>query len=363
MGFQSCIVGIVCNALLCAGKLLIGTLSGSVSITADAMNNLSDAASSIVTLVGFKLAEQPADKEHPYGHARYEYISGLVVASLILVIGFELAFSSVRKILHPVSVDLTVLTFVILLVSILVKLWMMVFFRTLGKRIDSTTLKATSVDSRNDVIASLAVLFGCAVEYYTSLPVDGWFGVAVALFILYSGTGIIKETVSPLLGKQADKSLLSDLSALVCDHPDILGIHDLLVHDYGPGQCFATVHAEMDAEKDPLYCHDVIDEIEGLALEKLNVHLVIHYDPVVVNDEEWNEMRGIVEEIVTEIDPSLSIHDFRIVRGVSLPKLVFDVAVPYDMCECNKDLKDRINKALLIRKKDYITVIRFDHID
>lgn len=355
-------VGIFCNCLLFFVKLLVGLFSGSVAIVADALNNLSDASSSVVTLLGFRMAQKPADAEHPYGHARYEYLSGLVVAALILVIGFELIITSVKKIFAPVAVELTLVTFVVLLVSVLVKIWMSVFFRALGKQINSTTLKATSADSRNDVIASLAVLLGCAVEYCFGLPVDGFFGVAVALFILYSGVGIAKETVSPLLGKQADKELVKSIGDLVCSHQKILGIHDLLVHDYGPGQCFATVHAELSAEEDPLECHDLIDEIECEALVKLNVHLVIHYDPVVVNDAEWNEMRAMVKEIVGDIDPALSIHDFRIVRGASLPKLVFDVAVPYTMCDCHKDLRDRINKALLIRKKDYVTVIRFDHI-
>lgn len=355
------IVGICCNCLLFLGKLLVGFFSGSVSIVADALNNLADASSSVVTLLGFRMAQKPADAEHPYGHARYEYLSGLVVAALILVIGFELAKTSFEKILHPVSVDLTLVTFIVLFCSILVKIWMAVFFGTLGKRIGSTTLKATSADSRNDVLASAAVLLGCAVEYFFGIHVDGIFGFAVALFILYSGVSIGRETVSPLLGKQADKELVTPLSELVLSHREVLGIHDLLVHDYGPGQCFATVHVEMDADEDPLVCHDIIDAIEGEALENLNVHLVIHYDPVVVNDEEWNEMRAVVEEIVSEIDPALSIHDFRIVRGASLPKLVFDVAVPYAVCDCHKELTTQIKKALLIRKKDYITVIRIDH--
>ena len=355
------VVGIVCNFLLFLCKVLVGIFSGSVAIIADGVNNLSDASSSVVTLLGFRMAQKPADAEHPYGHARYEYLSGLVVAALILVIGYELAKTSLTKIFHPASVELTLVMLGILVVSIGVKIWMSVFFGKLAKRIDSTTLKATSTDSRNDVIASTAVLLGCVVEYFSGWNVDGFLGLAVALFILWSGVSIGRETVSPLLGKQADTELVNRIGALVTAHPKVLGIHDLLVHDYGPGQCFATLHVEMDAEEDPLYCHDIIDEIECRALTELNVHLVIHYDPVVVNDEEWNEMRVLLAEIVSEIDPALSIHDFRIVRGVSMPKLVFDVAVPYAMCDCKKDLSDQINKALLIRKKDYITVIRFDY--
>lgn len=356
------VVGILCNVFLFLGKLIVGWISGSVSIVADAVNNLSDASSSVVTLLGFRMAQKPADAEHPYGHARYEYLSGLVVAALILFIGFELAKSSVDKIIHPVSIDFTLITLAVLLGSIAVKIWMALFFGSLAKRIGSTTLRATSADSRNDVIASAAVLLGCAVEHFTGLHVDGFIGLAVALFILYSGVSIAKETISPLLGKQADKDLLNRLGMLVRSHEKVLGIHDLLVHDYGPGQCFATVHVEMNAAEDPLLCHDIIDEIECEALSKLNVHLVIHYDPMVMNDAEWNEMRAIVEEIVRDIDPVLSIHDFRIVRGACLSKLVFDVAVPYAKCECHKELATQINKALLIRKKDYVTVIRIDHI-
>lgn len=356
-------VGIFCNCLLFLGKLLVGVISGSVSIVADALNNLSDASSSVVTLLGFRMAQKPADKEHPYGHARYEYLSGLVVAALILVIGFELVKTSVEKVLHPVSIEFTIVTFCVLLASIAMKAWMMLFNGSLGRRIDSTTLKATAADSRNDVITSSAVLVGCAVEHFTGLRVDGWLGLLVALFILWSGVSIAKETVSPLLGKEADKELVNRLNELVNRHWMILGSHDLLVHDYGPGQCFATVHVEMDAKEDPLFCHDVIDEIECAALEKLNVHLVIHYDPVVTDDAEWNEMRNIVGAIVAEIDPALSVHDFRIVRTASLPKLVFDVAVPYAMRNQHEALAEHIRKSLLIRKKDYIVVIRFDHVE
>lgn len=356
-------VGIFCNFLLFLGKLLVGVISGSVSVVADALNNLSDASSSVVTLLGFRMAQKPADKEHPYGHARYEYLSGLVVAALILVIGFELVKTSVEKILYPAPVEFTAITLCVLLASIAVKAWMMLFNSSLGRRIDSTTLKATAADSRNDVITSSAVLLGCVMEHFTGLRVDGWLGLLVALFILWSGVSIARETVSPLLGKEADRELVIRLNELVNKHRMILGSHDLLVHDYGPGQCFATVHVEMDAKEDPLFCHDVIDEIECAALEKLNVHLVIHYDPVVTDDAEWNEMRNIIRAIVAEIDPALSVHDFRIVRTASLPKLVFDVAVPYAMCDQHEALTRRINKALLIRKKDYTTVIRFDHVE
>ena len=236
-------VGIVCNLLLFAGKLLAGILSGSVAVTADAVNNLSDASSSLVTLLGFKLAERPADEEHPYGHARIEYISGLVVAALILLIGAELAKSSFSKILHPETVEFSLLTLGVLIGSILVKLWMALFCRKLGRRIDSTTLLATSADSRNDVISTAAVLVGCLAGYFFDVKLDGYIGMAVALFIIWSGCSIAKDTISPLLGEQASGELVRNISDLILSHEKILGIHDLMVHDYGPGNCFASVHA------------------------------------------------------------------------------------------------------------------------
>ena len=352
--------GIICNLLLFLGKLTVGWLANSVSIIADAINNLSDASSSVVTLLGFKMAQQPADAEHPYGHARDEYLSGLVVAALILIIGFDLAKSSFQKILHPEAVEFSAATFVVLVLSIAVKLWMAGFFRSLGNRIHSTTLQATSVDSRNDVVASTAVLLGCAVGYFFHVNIDGIIGLAVAVFILYSGVDIARETISPLLGKQADPELIDRITQLVLSHEKILGIHDLLVHDYGPGQCFATVHAELSAEEDPLECHDIIDDIERDALEQMNVHLVIHYDPVVLNDEEWNTMREIMDEIIVEVDPKLSMHDFRVVRSSKKTKLMFDLAVPYSMRSRHREIKAQIDALLAERGKDYKTVISFD---
>ena len=352
--------GIICNLLLFLGKLTVGWLANSVSIIADAINNLSDASSSVVTLLGFKMAQQPADAEHPYGHARYEYLSGLVVAALILIIGFDLAKSSFQKILHPEAVEFSAATVVVLVLSIAVKLWMAGFFRSLGNRIHSTTLQATSVDSRNDVVASTAVLLGCAVGYFFHVNIDGIIGLAVAVFILYSGVDIARETISPLLGKQADPELIDRITQLVLSHEKILGIHDLLVHDYGPGQCFATVHAELSAEEDPLECHDIIDDIERDALEQMNVHLVIHYDPVVLNDEEWNTMREIMDEIIVKVDPKLSMHDFRVVRSSKKTKLMFDLAVPYSMRSRHREIKAQIDALLAERGKDYKTVISFD---
>ena len=355
------IVGIVCNLLLFAGKLLAGTLSGSVSITADAVNNLSDASSSLVTLLGFKMAERPADAEHPYGHARMEYLSGLLVAILILIIGVELGKSSIQKILHPEAVEFSVLTLCILVGSILMKLWMCLFCRKLGKRIQPTTLEATAADSRNDVITTAAVLLGCLAGHFFHWRIDGWVGALVAVFILASGWSIAKETISPLLGKQADPELVQRISRLVLSHEKILGIHDLMVHDYGPGQCFASVHAEMDMHEDPLMCHDILDDVERDAMRELRVHLVIHYDPIVTDDDELNHMRTLVQKELAAIDPRLSMHDFRMVRGPQHTNLIFDLAVPYSMSDKTAELKRRIDECVQFEDSKYYTVITFDH--
>ena len=354
------IVGIVCNLLLCAGKLAVGILSGSVSVTADAVNNLSDASSSLVTLIGFKLAERPADDEHPYGHARIEYLTGLAVAALILVIGVELGKSSIEKIIHPETVAFSYVTVAVLVGSILVKLWMALFCNTLGKRIGSAALTATAADSRNDVVSTAAVLIGILVGHYFDLQIDGYIGLLVALFIVWSGFGIAKETISPLLGKQADPELVRGISDLILSHDKILGIHDLMVHDYGPGQCFASVHAEMDGREDPLICHDVIDDIERDALRDLHVHLVIHYDPIVTDDEELNRMRELVRREIEEISPELAMHDFRMVRGPGHTNLIFDLVIPYSMDDQKTELKRRIDERVQFEGKDYYTVITFD---
>ena len=324
-------VGIVCNVLLFLGKVTAGLLSGSVAIAADGWNNLSDAAASIVTLLGFRFSRKPADAHHPYGHARAEYLSGLCVAVLILFIGVELAKSSVGKILAPEPVEFTAVTLAVLLGSIAMKLWMSLFVGKLGKLIGSKTLEATSADSRNDVIATSAVLVSCLAGHFLHIRIDGWTGLCVAAFILWSGYSIARETVSILLGESADRELVEKLQELVLSHEGILGIHDLLVHDYGPGRCFASAHVELSAEEDPLVCHEIIDHMECDALRELNVHLVIHHDPVAVNDSEWGRLRSLVEQTAKAVDERLSVHSFRLVRGRGMPRLVFDLAVPYGM--------------------------------
>ena len=361
VGLLSGVTGILCNALLFAGKLMMGILSGSVSITADAMNNLSDATSSIVTLIGFKLAERPADEEHPYGHARYEYLSGLAVAAMILIIGFELAKSSVEKIIHPEAVTFSLPVVLVLVASIGVKLWLCVFNRRLGRHIDSGALLATATDSRNDVISTAAVLAAGIVEFFTHWRVDGYMGLAVALFILYSGVSLAKDTISPLLGEATSPQLRELIVELLKSEPQVLGYHDLMVHDYGPGQRFASLHVEMDQKEDPLLCHEIIDNLERRCLQKHNIHLVIHYDPVVTDDAEQEALRTYLYETLAAMDSRLTMHDFRMVRGNGHTNLIFDIALPNAWKGKEKQIKQGIETALTaLDQGTFYTVITFD---
>ena len=361
VGMLSGTVGIVCNALLCVMKLIVGSISGSVAITADAMNNLTDATSSIVTLVGFKLAQRPADEDHPYGHARYEYLSGLAVAAMIVGIGFELAKTSVEKILHPADVLFSLPVCIVLVGSIGVKLWMFLFNRHLGKLVNSQALLATAADSRNDTVSTFAVLIAGIVSTVFGWKIDGIMGLAVAVFILYSGCMLAKETVSPLLGENASPELRQQIASLVSACPEVLGYHDLMVHDYGPGQRFATMHVEMDQQADPLICHELIDNLERACLRAYNVHLVLHYDPVVTGDKEMERMRSRVAELLQQQDSRISIHDFRMVRGKGHTNLIFDIALPAELMDRQKQIKAKLDGQLqLLEETTYYTVVTFD---
>lgn len=354
-------VGIVCNLLLFGLKLLVGIVSGAVSITADAMNNLSDATSSVVTLVGFKLAEKPADEDHPYGHARYEYLSGLAVAAMIIVIGFELAKSSVEKIITPTAVAFSVPVLLVLVGSVLVKLWLSHFQKHLGQRIRSAALLAAATDSRNDVLATGAVLAALTVEHFTNLRIDGFVGLGVAVFILYSGVSMAKQTISPLLGETASPELRELIVGVVCAEPKVLGYHDLMVHDYGPGQRFATMHVEMDEKESALQCHEIIDNLERICLNEHNVHLVIHYDPVVTGDAELEHIKQRVLTLLQEQDSRITIHDFRMVQGQGHTNLIFDTSLPADLMHRQKEIKANLDEQLNREgNSKYYTVITFD---
>ena len=354
-------VGIGCNALLFLLKLAAGTLAGSVSITADALNNLSDASGSIVTLVGFKMAEKPADAHHPYGHARAEYLSALAVAVMILFIGLELVKTSLEKIFRPVPVAFSPLTAAILVISIGVKLWMALFNRKLGRRIDSAALAATAADSRNDCIATAAVLAAGLLETLLDLRLDGWIGLGVAGFILLSGWSLAKDTVSTLLGQGEDPSLREKLLDYISAQPRVLGYHDLMVHDYGPGRQYASLHVEMDYREDPMECHELIDDMERECLRSHNVHLVIHYDPVVTDDPELHRLKARCAQLLLQQDPRLSLHDFRMVPGRRHMNLIFDVALPGDLRGRCGELPKELEEAL--RREDrriYHVIINYD---
>ena len=360
-GKLSGIVGVLCNLLLFGGKLAVGLLTGSVSVTADAMNNLSDAVSSIVTLVGFKLAEKPADADHPYGHARYEYLSGLAVAALIIVIGVELGKSSIDKILHSAPVAFTLPLVVVLVVAVILKLGLSAFNRMLGKKISSTALLATAADSRNDAISTSAVLIAAGLEMAFGWQLDGWMGLAVAAFVLYSGAMLAKDTISPLLGETATPELRQLIVDVVTSDEKVLGYHDLMVHDYGPGQRFASIHVEMDRREDPLECHERIDELERLCLQQHNIHLVIHYDPVITDDPELKRLQNVVSGLLQQIQPDISIHDFRMLTVEDRVRIFFDVAMPPELMSRKEEISRRL-EVLLAETEPQIshTFITFD---
>ena len=328
-GNLASLVGMACNILLCIGKLLAGTLFGSIAIMADALNNLSDASSNVVSLIGFRLAAKAPDAEHPYGHARYEYLAGLVVSVTILAIGLSLLKESALKVLHPTPVVFSWLSIGVLAASILVKLWMSGFNRAVGKKINSETLMATAADSRNDVLTTGAVLLStilCSLTGYGII--DGIMGVGVAAFILWSGWGLVMDTLSPLLGESPSPELVEHIERTVMSYPGVLGVHDLMVHDYGPGHQFASLHVEFPAETDPLTAHDVIDNIENDFLKKDRLQVTIHYDPIVTADASVGVLRARLKEHARQLDPRLSIHDLRIVPGDSHTNVLFDLVFP-----------------------------------
>lgn len=328
-GNLASLVGMACNILLCIGKLLAGTLFGSIAIMADALNNLSDASSNVVSLIGFRLAAKAPDAEHPYGHARYEYLAGLVVSVTILAIGLSLLKESALKVLHPTPVAFSWLSIGVLAASILVKLWLSGFNRAVGKKINSETLMATAADSRNDVLTTGAVLLStilCSLTGYGII--DGIMGVGVAAFILWSGWGLVMDTLSPLLGESPSPELVEHIERTVMSYPGVLGMHDLMVHDYGPGHQFASLHVEFPAETDPLTAHDVIDNIEKDFLKKDRLQVTIHYDPIVTADASVGVLRARLQEHARQLDPQLSIHDLRIVPGDSHTNVLFDLVFP-----------------------------------
>ena len=359
-GLLSGVVGIILNLLLSAGKFLAGMATSSISITADALNNLTDAASSVVTLVGFRLAGQKADADHPFGHGRMEYLSGLLVSLIILLVGFELLKSSVEKILHPEEVAFSWVSVAILAASICVKLWMSLFNRGLSRRIGSAAMAATATDSLSDVVATSAVLAGVLVGRFTGLHIDGFVGIVVAVFILRAGWGAAKDTLNPLLGQPPDPDLVTEIRRTVLAHNQVVGIHDLIIHDYGPGRSMMSLHAEVPVDADIMEVHDVIDGIEREIKAKFGIETSIHMDPIVTNDAHVNEVKAQVAELVRGVDAGMTIHDFRMTVGPRHTNLIFDVVVPHGCPLTDDQVRQRISHAVKELENTYYAVIQID---
>lgn len=359
-GILSGAVGIALNLLLSAGKLFAGLMTGSISITADAFNNLSDAGSSVVTLVGFKLAGQKADDGHPFGHGRMEYLAGLLVSLMILLVGVELGRSSIGKILHPEEVDFSLVSTGILAASILVKLWMGQFNRGLGRKIGSAAMAATAADSLSDAVATAAVLAGTLVNRFAHVNIDGWVGLAVAVFILRSGWGAAKDTINPLLGESPDPELVKQLRELVLSHPQVVGMHDLIIHDYGPGRRLCSFHAEVPQDADILDAHDAIDHIEREIKEKFGIETTVHMDPIATADEKVNQLRRQVADLARVVEPEMTIHDFRVVRGPTHTNVIFDAVVPHKCRLTDEEVLQRLRQAVSALDPTYQAVIQID---
>ena len=359
-GYLGSVTGIVLNVLLFAGKFIAGLISGAISVTADAFNNLSDAGSSVMSLVGFKMAAQPADEEHPFGHGRMEYVSGLVISFVILLMGFELAKSSVVKIFNPEDIKFSWLTLSILIISVLVKLWMALFNHSLGKKINSTSMKATAVDSLSDCISTSAVIVAMLVLYFAGVNIDSYIGLAVALFILYSGVNTFRESLTPLLGTKPDKEFVNEIKAKVESFDGIVGTHDMIVHDYGVGNLIISMHAEVPMEMDFNSAHELIDKIEDDLKMQYKCLVTIHMDPVAVNDEKAMAGKARVAEIVKSIDSRMTIHDFRMTDGKDRDNLIFDVVVPFGLKMSDASVREAISEKVSELDKAYCCVINID---
>ena len=353
-------VGIVTNFLLFLMKIIVGTAFHSVSVTADAVNNLTDSGSSVVTLIGFKMASKPADEKHPFGHARIEYLSGVIVSFIVIFLGLQLGMSSIEKILTPEENALTPVALVVLVISILAKLWQCLFYRKVGRMIKSESVAATSKDSRNDVIATSVVLLGAVITMLTGVNLDGYMGAAVALFIVFSGVQLTISTADPLLGQAPEGELVQTITEKMLSYPGIIGMHDLAVHNYGVGRCFASAHCEVDAKNDILVSHDLIDNIERDFSRDLCIHMVIHLDPVIVGDARTDALHRKVQSLVTALYPTVTIHDFRVIWGVTHSNIVFDAAVPFSVKDSDAVITQKLEAEIQKLDPDYRTVVTID---
>ena len=353
-------VGIVTNFLLFLMKIIVGTVFHSVSVTADAVNNLTDSGSSVVTLIGFKMASKPADEKHPFGHARIEYLSGVIVSFIVIFLGLQLGMSSVEKIITPEENALTPVALVVLVISILAKLWQCLFYRKVGRMIKSESVEATSKDSRNDVIATSVVLLGAVITMLIGVNLDGYMGAAVALFIVFSGVQLTISTADPLLGQAPEGELVQTITEKMLSYPGIIGMHDLAVHNYGVGRCFASAHCEVDAKNDILVSHDLIDNIERDFSRDLGIHMVIHLDPVIVGDARTDALHCKVQSLVTALYPTVTIHDFRVIWGVTHSNIVFDAAVPFAVKDSDAVITKKLEAEIQKLDPDYRTVVTID---
>lgn len=362
-GYLAGVVGIVLNLLLFIVKFSVGMITSSIAVTADAFNNFSDMASSVITIVGFKMASKPADKEHPFGHGRLEYLSALLVAFMVMFVGIQFIQSSVKRIMNPVPIKFEIVPFILLLISIFIKLWLSRFNKVVGEKIESSALKAAAVDAMGDVFTSSCVVISFLATRFTSLPLDGYIGIVVSLAILYAGYSLVKETISPLLGEAPDEKLVEDINQGVLSYEHITGVHDLIIHNYGVGKCMASIHAEIPADIDIMTIHDVIDEAEREISKKLNIYLVIHMDPICMENEEILVAREEVEDIISNIDYIKSIHDFRIVGESDKKNLIFDIVVNPE--EFNKgvsedDLRESVIEKVRKKHPQYNCIITVD---
>lgn len=353
-------VGIITNFLLFLMKIIVGTVFHSVSVTADAVNNLTDSGSSVVTLIGFKMASKPADEKHPFGHARIEYLSGVIVSFIVIFLGLQLGMSSIEKILTPEENALTPVALVVLVISILAKLWQCLFYRKVGRMIKSESVEATSKDSRNDVIATSVVLLGAVITMLIGVNLDGYMGAAVALFIVFSGVQLTISTADPLLGQAPEGELVQTITEKMLSYPGIIGMHDLAVHNYGVGRCFASAHCEVDAKNDILVSHDLIDNIERDFSRDLGIHMVIHLDPVIVGDARTDALHCKVQSLVTALYPTVTIHDFRVIWGVTHSNIVFDAAVPFAVKDSDAVITKKLEAEIQKLDPDYRTVVTID---
>lgn len=353
-------VGIVTNFLLFLMKIIVGTVFHSVSVTADAVNNLTDSGSSVVTLIGFKMASKPADEKHPFGHARIEYLSGVIVSFIVIFLGLQLGMSSIEKIITPEENALTPVALVVLVISILAKLWQCLFYRKVGRMIKSESVEATSKDSRNDVIATSVVLLGAVITMLTGVNLDGYMGAAVALFIVFSGVQLTISTADPLLGQAPEGELVQTITEKMLSYPGIIGMHDLAVHNYGVGRCFASAHCEVDAKNDILVSHDLIDNIERDFSRDLGIHMVIHLDPVIVGDARTDALHCKVQSLVTALYPTVTIHDFRVIWGVTHSNIVFDAAVPFAVKDSDAVITQKLEAEIQKLDPNYRTVVTID---